>query len=76
MGGFGASAQADIRYNVGRDYMVGNLTGDGFNTRSVTNTTTISGTSKYANYTYSTDVKYVPGLLKNSSGESHLRSSS
>lgn len=56
--------------------MVGNLTGDSFNTRSVTNTTTISGTSKYANYTYSTDVKYVPGLLKNSSGESHLRSSS
>jgi hypothetical protein len=50
--------------------MIGNLTGNGFSTRSVTNTTTISGTSNYANYTYQTDVKYVPGLLKNSSGES------
>jgi hypothetical protein len=59
-------------YNVGRDYLVGNLTQVQFDPRSVTNTSTFSGSSSYANYTYQTEAKYVPGLLKNSSGESDI----
>lgn len=54
-------------YNIGRDQLVGNVTGQTFNTRSVTNETTFKGQSKWANYTYETEVQYVSGLLKNSS---------
>lgn len=49
--------------------MVGNLTGTEFDSRNVTNQTTFSGTSTWKNYTYQTDVRYVSGLLQNSSGE-------
>lgn len=49
--------------------MVGNLTGTQIPTLNLTNTSTFSGQSQYNNYTYQTEVKYVSGLLKNSSGE-------
>ena len=64
----------EIRYNLGRDDMVGNLTGTTRDSRTVTNQSTFSGTTSYNNYTYQTDVKYASGLLQNSSGE--LRSDS
>ncbi|WVQ82204.1 hypothetical protein IAT38_004332 [Cryptococcus sp. DSM 104549] len=56
-------------YNIGRDELVGNLTGQAIDTRALTNQSTVSGSSTYNNYTYQTDVQYVPGLLKNSSDD-------
>jgi len=56
------------RYNMGRDYLIGNLTQQQVVTRNLTNQTTFSGITTYANYSYQTDVKYVSGLLQNSSG--------
>jgi hypothetical protein len=56
-------------YNLGRDHLVGNLT-DQDNvvpTLNLTNTTTYSGSRSWNNYTYETSVKYISGLLKNSS---------
>jgi hypothetical protein len=50
------------RYNVGRDYLVGNLTGTTVPSRNVTNQTTYSGSTTYNNYTYQTDVQYVSGF--------------
>lgn len=57
------------RYNIGRDELVGNLTGQSIDTRTLSNTSTLSGSATYSNYTYQTDVQYVSGLLKNSSGK-------
>lgn len=57
------------RYNIGRDELVGNLTGQSIDTRTLSNTSTLSGSATYNNYTYQTDVEYVPGLLENSSGK-------
>jgi len=54
-------------YNLGRDYLVGNLTGTQIDSRKVTNQTTASGSSTYGDYTYQTDVTYVSGLLMNTS---------
>ncbi|WWC61719.1 uncharacterized protein I303_104304 [Kwoniella dejecticola CBS 10117] len=56
-------------YNLGRDQLVGNLTGQAIDTNTLTNTSTFSGTGSYENYTYQTDVQYVSGLLKNSSDD-------
>ncbi|WRT66200.1 uncharacterized protein IL334_003153 [Kwoniella shivajii] len=56
-------------YNIGRDYLVGNLTGQSIDTLALTNQSTFSGTGSYMNYTYQTDVQYVPGLLQNSSND-------
>jgi hypothetical protein len=53
---------------MGRDYLIGNLTQQQVVTRNLTNQTTFSGITTYANYSYQTDVKYVSGLLQNSSG--------
>jgi hypothetical protein len=58
------------RYNIGRDYLVGNLTGTTVPSRNVTNQTTYSGSTTYNNYTYQTDVQYVSGLLQNTSSRS------
>lgn len=54
-------------YNIGRDQVVGNLTGTTIEPRTVTNQSTFSGSTSFANYTYQTDVTYVSGLLSNSS---------
>ncbi|WVQ67845.1 uncharacterized protein L199_006050 [Kwoniella botswanensis] len=56
-------------YNIGRDQLIGNLTGTTIETKNLTNTSTFSGTGTYMNYTYQTDVQYVSGLLKNSSDD-------
>lgn len=56
-------------YNLGRDFLVGNLTNTELTTRNLTNQTVVSGTTKYRNYTYTTEARFVSGLLKNASGE-------
>ena len=68
-------------YNLGRDWFVGNVTNqqnlipttlqtvNETYYSGVTNMTTYSGDKTFNNYTYHTDVQYVSGLLRNSSGE-------
>jgi hypothetical protein len=55
-------------YNLGRDYMVGNLTSQPtvISTLDLKDGTTFVGSSSWANYTYETSVRYTSGLLKNS----------
>ena len=57
------------RYNLGRDWLVGNATNQTslIPTLSLTNTSTISGSRSYGGYTYLTNVTYVSGLLQNTS---------
>lgn len=54
-------------YNLGRDYIVGNITGSGIPTLTLSNTSTFSGSTSYGNYTYQTSVTYTSGLLQNTS---------
>ncbi|KAJ9127363.1 hypothetical protein QFC24_000770 [Naganishia onofrii] len=56
-------------YNLGRDHFVGNLTNQStvVPTLNLTNTSTYIGSTTWANYTYETSVKYLSGLLQNSS---------
>ncbi|WVO16345.1 hypothetical protein L204_104020 [Cryptococcus depauperatus] len=56
-------------YDYGRDQLIGNLTGQAVDSLALTNTSTLSGTVSYNNYTYQTDVQYAPGLLSNSSDD-------
>lgn len=58
-------------YNSGRDFLVGNVTGmsEPPKTLEVTNTTTFEGGTSFRNYTYHTQVRYVSGMLKNSSDD-------
>ncbi|KAK4688564.1 hypothetical protein P7C73_g1548, partial [Tremellales sp. Uapishka_1] len=62
-------------YNAGRDYLVGNITNQVIPSETLTNQSTFTGSSTFDNYTYSTSVKYVSGLLQNSSdGVNHYLS--
>ncbi|KAJ7133520.1 hypothetical protein C8R44DRAFT_829330 [Mycena epipterygia] len=54
-------------YNLGRDWLIGNITKSAIDTASLTNTSTFSGTTSYAGFTYATSISYVSGLLSNSS---------
>ncbi|KAI0081521.1 hypothetical protein K474DRAFT_1587534 [Panus rudis PR-1116 ss-1] len=54
-------------YNLGRDWMIGNITSQPIPTDQLTNTSTYSGQTSFNGYTYQTDIKYVSGLLSNSS---------
>ncbi|KIY69251.1 hypothetical protein CYLTODRAFT_420859 [Cylindrobasidium torrendii FP15055 ss-10] len=54
-------------YNLGRDYMLGNITGSLIPTANLTNTTTFEGTTSFGGYTYKTNIRYVSGLLPNTS---------
>jgi len=54
-------------YNLGRDWIIGNITGTTIPTLNLTNSSTYSGTTSYGGYTYSTSVKYISGLLNNTS---------
>ncbi|KAL7410455.1 hypothetical protein BDY24DRAFT_399883 [Mrakia frigida] len=57
-------------YDMGRDEIVAFATGqeaDAIDSFDVTEDSTYSGTSSYGNYTYTTDVRYVTGLLQNTS---------
>ncbi|TXT10601.1 hypothetical protein VHUM_02106 [Vanrija humicola] len=54
-------------YNLGRDYLVGNLTGIQIDSRNVSNATVFTGNSTWGNYTYATEARYVSNLLNQSS---------
>ena len=54
-------------YNLGRDYIIGNITGSEIPTLTLSNTSTFSGSTSYGNYTYQTSITYVSGLLQNTS---------
>ncbi|KAJ7738415.1 hypothetical protein B0H16DRAFT_1325494, partial [Mycena metata] len=54
-------------YNLGRDWLVGNITNSSIDTSTLTNTSTFSGTVSYAGFVYSTSISYVSGLLGNTS---------
>lgn len=65
------------RYNLGRDWMVGNATAQSsiIPTSKVTNASTYSGSTSFNGYTYHTTVDYVSGLLQNTSvGINHYQS--
>jgi hypothetical protein len=54
-------------YNLGRDWLIGNITQSAINTSALTNTSTFSGTTSANNYTYHNSIQYVSGLLQNTS---------
>lgn len=54
-------------YNIGRDEIVGNITRSAVPTLNLTDSATYSGNTSYGGYLYSTDIKYVSGLLSNTS---------
>jgi len=54
-------------YNLGRDWMIGNVTNQAIPTSTLTNTSQFSGQTSWANYTYQTNVSYISGLLSNTS---------
>ncbi|KAJ3568247.1 hypothetical protein NP233_g5837 [Leucocoprinus birnbaumii] len=54
-------------YNLARDWLVGNITNSLIPTRNLTNTTTYTGTTSSEGYTYETNIRYVSGLLANTS---------
>ena len=67
----------DNGYNLGRDWLVGNATNSFIPTSNLTNASTYEGTTGYEGYTYQTSVKYVSGLLPNTSdGINHFQSMS
>uniref|UniRef100_A0A8H7XQU2 Uncharacterized protein n=2 Tax=Psilocybe cubensis TaxID=181762 RepID=A0A8H7XQU2_PSICU len=51
-------------YNLGRDWLIGNITGSSI-PPNITNGTTFSGTTSFADFTYHTDITYITGLLEN-----------
>jgi len=52
-------------YNLGRDWLIGNITGSPIPSQNLTNATTYTGTTSWANYTYQSSITYVTGLLPN-----------
>ncbi|KAK7037259.1 hypothetical protein VNI00_011250 [Paramarasmius palmivorus] len=54
-------------YNLGRDYIIGNITGSAIPTLNLTNQTTYTGTTQAGGYTYESHVQYLTGLLPNTS---------
>ncbi|KAE9400220.1 hypothetical protein BT96DRAFT_768763, partial [Gymnopus androsaceus JB14] len=65
-----ASSNHDIvvnGYNLGRDYIVGNITNSTIPTESLSNSSTYSGATSFNGFNYSTSIQYVSGLLPNTS---------
>ncbi|KAG6853086.1 hypothetical protein C0991_006980 [Blastosporella zonata] len=54
-------------YNLGRDWLIGNITQSSIPTLELTNTSTYSGSTSANGYTYQSDIIYVSGLLANTS---------
>ncbi|KIL66727.1 hypothetical protein M378DRAFT_346897 [Amanita muscaria Koide BX008] len=54
-------------YNLGRDWLIGNITKSPIPTLNLTNSSTFSGTTSANSYTYHNNIQYVSGLLQNSS---------
>jgi len=62
-------------YNLARDYVVGNITGQSIPTSALTNASAYTGSTSSAGYTYQTNIQYVSGLLQNTSnGINHYAS--
>ncbi|KAF8963025.1 hypothetical protein BDZ97DRAFT_1732534 [Flammula alnicola] len=51
-------------YNLGRDWLIGNITRSTVPTLNVTNGTTFTASTSFANFTYQTHIQYVSGLLE------------
>ncbi|KAF9066610.1 hypothetical protein BDP27DRAFT_1227223 [Rhodocollybia butyracea] len=65
-----ASTNHDIvtnGYNLGRDYVIGNITNSTIPTESLSNSSTFSGNTSFNGFNYSTSIQYVSGLLPNTS---------
>jgi len=54
-------------YNLGRDWLIGNITGSPIPTQNLSNASTYTGTTSWAGYTYQSNIKYIGGLLGNTS---------
>lgn len=54
-------------YNLARDWLIGNATGQSIPTANLTNSSSYSGSTSAQGYTYETSVHYVSGLLQNTS---------
>ncbi|TFK52349.1 hypothetical protein OE88DRAFT_1657558 [Heliocybe sulcata] len=54
-------------YNLARDWLIGNATGQSIPTANLTNSSSYSGSTSAQGYTYQTSVNYVSGLLQNTS---------
>lgn len=54
-------------YNLGRDWLVGNITQSVIPTQNLTNGSSFSGTTSWNNFTYQCEITYVSGLLQNTS---------
>ncbi|KAG6830567.1 hypothetical protein H0H92_016018 [Tricholoma furcatifolium] len=54
-------------YNLGRDWLIGNITHSTIPSLQLTNGSTYSGTTSANNYTYQTDIIYLSGYLQNTS---------
>ena len=52
-------------YASNRDWLIGNITHSPIPTQNLTNGTTYSGTTSWANYTYQSQITYLTGLLQN-----------
>ncbi|KIJ96753.1 hypothetical protein K443DRAFT_273066 [Laccaria amethystina LaAM-08-1] len=52
-------------YSHGRDWLIGNITQSTIPTANLTNGTTFSGSTSFANYTYQSDIQYLTGYLSN-----------
>ncbi|KAF5317563.1 hypothetical protein D9619_013127 [Psilocybe cf. subviscida] len=52
-------------YNLGRDWLIGNITQSAIPTLNLTNGTTYSAKTSFASYTYETQIQYLSGLLAN-----------
>jgi hypothetical protein len=48
-----------------RDWLIGNITQSTIPTANLTNGTTFSGSTSFANYTYQSDIQYLTGYLSN-----------
>ncbi|KAK2465415.1 hypothetical protein APHAL10511_002769 [Amanita phalloides] len=72
------SLQHDIipnGYNLGRDWLIGNMTQTAIPTLNLTTSSTFSGSTTANDYTYRNSVQYVSGLLQNTStGINHYAS--
>lgn len=54
-------------YNLGRDWLIGNITQSSIPTQNLTNGSTFTGTTSWGNYTYTSQITYFSGLLQNTS---------
>jgi hypothetical protein len=52
-------------YNMGRDWLIGNITQSTIPSLNLTNGTTYTAKTSFADYTYETQIQYLSGLLEN-----------